>query len=99
MKNFYESIGDSYLIIGKNRYNINADTIASYQEIQSFALNDVGTWYIQVYSDSGNLLYSYKVYKTAPLNAFSIIAIIIGVIVLLIIIIITIKLRKRQRAK
>ena len=99
VQSFYESIGDSYIIVGRNRYDINSDTISSYNEIQNFTIEEEGTWYIQVYSASGDLLYSYKVYKTSPLNAFSIIAIVISVIVLIIIIIITIKLRKRQKAK
>ena len=99
VQNFYNAIGDSYILVGPNRYEINSSTIAGYGETASFQITTSGTWYIQVYSASGNLLYSYKVYKTEPLNAFSIIAIVIGVIVLVVIIIITIKLRKRQRVK
>ena len=99
VQNFYNTIGDSYIIVGPNRYEINSSTLANYGETASFQITTSGTWYIQVYSASGNLLYSYKVYKTEPLNAFSIIAIVIGVIVLIVIIIITIKLRKRQRVK
>ena len=98
-QNFYNLIGDSYIIVGPNRYEINSSTLASYGETASFQITTSGTWYVQVYSASGNLLFSYKVYKTEPLNAFSIIAIVIGVIVLVVIIIITIKLRKRQSVK
>ena len=98
-QNFYNLIGDSYIIVGPNRYEINSSTLASYGETASFQITTSGTWYVQVYSASGNLLFSYKVYKTEPLNAFSIIAIVIGVIVLIVIIIITIKLRKRQSVK
>ena len=98
-QNFYNMIGDSYIVVGRDRYYINSDTLSSYNEVQQFALTQEGTWYIQVYSASGTLLYTYKVYKTEPLNAFSIIAIIIGIIILIIIIVITIKLRKRQRVK
>ena len=53
----------------------------------------------QVYSMSGHLLYSYKVIKDDPLNAFAIIAIVLGVIAVGAIIGITIALRKRQKVK
>ena len=98
-QNFYNAIGDSYIVVGPNIYYINSETLPNYSEVQTFTLNAAGTWYIQVYTASGDLLYSYKVYKTEPLNAFSIIAIVIGIIVLIVIIIITIKLRKRQKVK
>ena len=98
-QNFYNAIGDSYIVVGPNIYYINSETLPNYSEVQTFTLNAAGTWYIQVYTASGNLLYSYKVYKTEPLNAFSIIAIVIRIIVLIVIIIITIKLRKRQKVK
>ena len=99
VQNFYNAIGDSYIVVGQNTYQFNSSTLSSYGEVATFEINTTGTWYIQVYSASGNLLYSYKVYRTEPLNVFSIIAIVIAVIVLIIIIIITIRLRKRQRVK
>ena len=99
VQNFYNAIGDSYIIVGPNRYDFNSSNLSSYGEVATFQITTTGTWYIQVYSASGDMLYSYKVYKTEPLNAFSIIAIVIAVIVLIIIIIITVKLRKRQRVK
>ena len=99
VQNFYNAIGDSYIVVGANRYQFNSSTLSSYGEVATFQIDSTGTWYIQVYSASGNLLYSYKVYKTEPLNAFSIIAIVIAVIVVIVIIIITIRLRKRQRVK
>ena len=99
VQNFYNAIGDSYIVVGQNTYQFNSSTLSSYGEVATFEINTTGTWYIQVYSASENLLYSYKVYRTEPLNVFSIIAIVIAVIVLIIIIIITIRLRKRQRVK
>ena len=48
---------------------------------------------------SGNVLYSYKVTRTEPLNVWTIIAIVLSVIVAGVIIFITIKLRKRLKVK
>ena len=58
-----------------------------------------GTYYVQLLSPSGNLLYSYKVTKNEPLNAAAIIAIVISVIVFIAIVFIVIKLRKRISVK
>lgn len=61
----------------------------------STEISTSGTFYIQIISPSGNLLYSYKVVRNEPLNTAAIIAIVISAVVLLAIIIIVIKLRKR----
>ncbi len=58
-----------------------------------------GTFYIQFESPSGYLLFSYKVSRSAPLNAASIIAIVISAVVLVVAIILIIKLRKRISVK
>ena len=62
-------------------------------------IDTAGTYYIQIVSPSGNLLYSYKVVKNDPLNAAAIIAIVISVIVVIAVIFIIIKLRKRIAVK
>lgn len=61
----------------------------------STEISTSGTFYIQIISPSGNLLYSYKVIRNEPLNTAAIVAIVISAIVLLAVIIIVIKLRKR----
>ncbi len=97
--NFYEAVGDSYIKIGSTIRYYNAETLPTLNETEVITLSQSGTYYIQVYTASGQLIYSYKVIKNEPLNAFAIIAIILGVIALGTIIFITVKLRKRQRVK
>ncbi len=98
--NLYESVGDCYIKIASDRYDINADTLESIGgENAGITITQSGTYYIQIYSTSNNLLYSYKVIKTDPLNTWAIIAIVIGVLAVGVVIFITIKLRKRLKVK
>lgn len=98
-QNFYDTVGDSYIKIGSKIYEINETTLSTYEEITSIKIDIAGTYYIQVYTASGQLLYSYKAIKNDPLNAFAVIAIVVGVIAIIIVIAITIRLRKRQKIK
>ena len=75
------------------------ENLSEYGETDSIKITLSGTHFVQVYTTAGKLLYSYKVVKTDPLNAFAIIAIILGVVALGAIIFITIKIRKRQKVK
>ena len=99
VQNYYDAIGDSYIRIGSSIYNYNSDTIASMGETSTITITSSGVHYIQIYTASGHLLYSYKVEKTDPLNGFAIMAIVFGVIAVAAIIGITLALRKRQRVK
>ena len=95
----YNTIGDCYIQIGARREDFTAENIASFGDAQTISITGEGTYYIQVYTQSGQLLYSYKVTKTQPLNSFAILAIVLGVIAAVVVIIITVKLRKRQKVK
>lgn len=99
VQNFYNAMGDCYIRIGSDYYYFTADTLADYGDVYTITVNETGTYYVQVYTMSNNLLYSSKIVRNEPLNAFAIIAIIIGVIALVAIILITIRLRKRQKVK
>ena len=99
VQNLYDAIGECYLQIGSTRLDITEETIPTLAANLTYTIDQAGTYYIQVYSMSGHLLYSYKVIKDDPLNAFAIIAIVLGVIAVGAIIGITIALRKRQRVK
>lgn len=99
VQNFYNAVGDCYIKIGSYTLNVNSDTIASLNENSTISITNSGTYFIQVYTTSGNLIYSYKVTKNEPLNAFAIIAIVIAVIAVGAVVFITIKLRKRQKVK
>ncbi len=99
VQNLYDAVGECYIQIGSSRLNINEETLASLGTSQTFTITESGTYFVQVYSTSNHLLYSYKVVKEAPLNAFAIIAIVLGVVAVAVVIGITIALRKRQKVK
>ncbi len=99
VQNLYDTVGDCYLLIDTLRRDYTADNLSSYAENERITVLQSGTYYIQLYTASGHLLYSYKVVRTDPLNAFAIIAIVIGVIAVGVVIGITIALRKRQKVK
>lgn len=99
VQNLYNVVGDCYIkVAGITRY-YTSETLADYNEIDTITITGSGTHYVQLYTLSGRPLYSYKVIKTDPLNAFAIIAIIIGVIAVGAVIGITISIRKRQKVK
>lgn len=98
-QNLYKTVGDCYIQIGGARYDYTSENIETLGESTTLQITSAGTYFIQVYTQSGHLLYSYKVSKTDPLNSFAIIAIVLGVLAVAAIIFITIKLRKRQKVK
>ena len=95
----YTAVGDCYLQIGSAKYEYTSENIQSAGEGTTLNITNPGTYFIQVYTQSGHLLYSFKVTKNEPLNSFAIIAIVLGVVALGAIIFITVKLRKRQKVK
>ena len=97
--NLYNAMGDCYIQIGSDRYEFTSENLGDYGENYVITIQNTGTYFIQVYSMSGQLMYSYKVIKSEPLNAFAIIAIVIGVAAVIAIIWITVSLRKRQKVK
>lgn len=99
VQNFYNAMGDCYIRIGSQYHYFTADRLAELGETYTITIENTGTYFIQVYTMSNNLLYSYKVIRSEPLNTFAIIAIIIGVIAVAAIVGITIALRKRQKVK
>ncbi len=99
VNNLYNSVGDCYLTVSDLRREYFANNLSSYGEIDVINIIASGTYFVQVYSASGQLLFSYKIIKTEPLNAFAIIAIIFGVLGAGAIITITVLLRKKQKVK
>ena len=103
--NIYKELGECRLrIVPVNGDKIGAEYYS--QDITAQTLGDsstsitaTGTFFIQIVSPSGNLLYSYKVTKKEPLNAAAIIAIVISAVVVIALIVIIIKLRKRISVK
>lgn len=102
--NIYSEMGECSVKIVKSvngglstYYNldINAESTGE----TTATISNTGTYYIQIVSPSGNLLYSYKVVKNEPLNAAAIIAIVISVLVAIAAVFIIIRLRKRIAVK
>ena len=102
--NIYSEMGESTLRIIKEidnknylYYSLDINSLSTGETTAT--IDSAGTYYVQILSPSGNLLFSYKVVKNDPLNAAAIIAIVISVIVAIVVIIIIIKLRKRIAVK
>lgn len=105
--NVYDEFGESTLRVVYYNYsgvltteysfNINETTTSS--GVQTHTMDRTNTYFVQIVSPSGNLLYSFKVVKDEPFNASTIIAIVVAVVVLVVVIILIIKLRKRIKVK
>lgn len=94
----FEAVGECVITIGSQQFEINADTIATLGTVTQ-PITTTGTYFITVKSTSGNLLYSYKVIKNEPLNAWAIAAICIGAVGAIIVVVVIIKLRKKIKVK
>lgn len=102
--NIYKEMGECTLRVvryenGRFYYYYNTEINSTTTGETSTRITDAGTYFVQILSPSGNLLYSYKVIKNEPLNAAAIIAIVISVIVFIAVVIIVVKLRKRISVK
>ncbi len=97
-----EDVGDCVLkITGLNDYHLSKQAFADgeLKSSYSFSIDKSGTYFIQLYTESGKLLYSYKVTKNEPLNAISIILIVASSIIAVVGVIVFIKLRKRMKVR
>ena len=101
--NMYQQLGECVVRIiqydGGTLYSLNINEASTSQVTTSIPSLAEGTFFVQIVSPSGNLLYSYKVVKTEPMNAATIILIIAGTILAVVIIFLIIKLRKRIAVK
>ena len=97
-KNVYDMVGECYIIVGNERFFITEETLDNMTLVLGDN-EDIGTHYIQVYTMSGNLLFSHRVNLTEPMNTWTIIAIVVGVIAVALVVFIIIKLRKRMGVK
>ena len=95
----YQAVGECMVTIGLNTYYITGENASSFGVVNAPAIEASGTYFITVRSMSGNLLFSYKVIKTEPLNGWAIAAIVIGCVVAIAAVILIIKLRKKIRVK
>lgn len=103
-KNLLEAVGECILRIN----GLEKDMHFTYAALEAGDLNETYTlrltadseiYNIQVLSQSGKLLYSYRAIKTAPLNTISIILIVVGVVVAIALTFIFIRLRKKLKIR
>lgn len=100
--NLFEMVGDCTVMInGRELVVLNKE----YFEVENFETNisetltETSPYYIQVYTDNGKLIYSYKVEIVDPLNAITIILIVVGCVVVAVGVLLFFLLRKKLRIK
>ena len=97
-----EDVGDCILrITGLDDIYLNSKNLSDgkIKSIYNIELTDSRTYFIQLYNDSGKLLYSYKVIKNEPLNAVSIIVIVVSCVVVIGLTLTFILLRKKMKIR
>ncbi len=98
--NLYEEVGDCYVVVGNlDPIVIEGSNLGELEALQTLSLEKAGDHYIQVFTKSGNLVYSYRVIKKDPLNTVTIILIVVGAVVLIMLIVIFVKLRKKVKIR
>lgn len=104
----YNQLGRCYVVV----YVYNSDSKAFYEygrytidedsntvSLATFPLTRSYSYFVQVKTETGNTLTSFRVDKKDPLNTFAIIIIIVSVIAAVVLTIVIIKLRTRMRVK
>lgn len=103
--NLYDEVRDCTIsITGMSDIVINQEYLDQLTEsesngVRTITLQEARTYYIQVFSEGGNLLYSYRVDKKEPLNTISIIIIIVASIAVVSLVVMFIVLRKRVKIR
>ncbi|NCB48419.1 MAG: hypothetical protein EOM55_02165 [Clostridia bacterium] len=90
-------------------YNSDSNTFYTYQTISisdasstgnsTITLSNSNSYFVQVKTENGNVISSFRVNKTDPLNSFAIIAIIIASIAGIVLLIVIIKLRTKMKVR
>lgn len=95
--NLFEILGDCYIQIDSKII----DVIDSSNNTESvpYTLGSVGEHYIQVYTSSGKLVYSYHVQINEPLNTVSIILIVVSCVLVVAGLLTFLLLRKRMQVR
>ncbi len=96
------SVGDCILrIAGMDDFILSSQRLADgqLQTYYTFTIQASGTYDIQLLTESGRLLYSYRVTKTEPLNTVSIILIVVSCLVVVGLTVMFILLRKRMKIR
>ena len=100
--NLFEMVGDCTVKInGRELVVLNKEffEVENFETNISETLTETSPYYIQVYTDNGKLIYSYKVEIVDPLNAITIILIVVGCVVVAVGVLLFFLLRKKLRIK
>lgn len=100
--NLIEDVGDCVLkITGRPDITLTEELLqdGKLQSSYNISLTEANTYFVQLYSESGKLLYSYRIIKTDPLNTVSIILIVVSCVVVIGLTITFILLRKRMKIR
>ncbi len=98
-KNVYDAVGECYIVVGNEIFYVDETTVDTMTLVLGDNERSNQIYYIQVFTMSGNLLFSHRVNLTEPMNAWTIIAIIAGAIAVVLVVFIIVKLRKRMGVK
>lgn len=91
----YNNDSKTYYLFGSVEINENSTgTLSSLAP-----LTQSNSYFIQIQTENGNVVSSFRVNKTDPLNFFAIIAIVVAVVAVVVILIVVIKLRTRMRVR
>lgn len=77
--NLFETIGECYIKVGSTIIEINEETLS--QDGEELKISTPGSHYIQVYTKSGKLVYSYNVNIDKPMDTVTIVLIVVGCVV------------------
>lgn len=95
--NLFEILGDCYIQIDSKIIDV-IDSSNSTESVP-YTLGSVGEHYIQVYTSSGKLVYSYHVQINEPLNTVSIILIVVSCVLVVAGLLTFLLLRKRMQVR
>lgn len=95
--NLFEILGDCYIQIDSKIIDV-IDNSNSTESVP-YTLGSVGEHYIQVYTSSGKLVYSYHVQINEPLNTVSIILIVVSCVLVVAGLLTFLLLRKRMQVR
>lgn len=95
--NLYEILGDCYIQIDSKVIDVIDST--NNTESAPYSLGSVGEHYIQVYTSSGKLVYSYHVKINEPLNTISIVLIVVSCVLVVAGLLTFFLLRKRMQVR
>lgn len=100
--NLYETVGDCKLVINNKEVLIINKAYfesADYKTNEQIKLTETSPYYIQIYTENGKLIYSYKVEIVDPLNTITIILIVVACVVVAVGVLLFVLLRKKMKVR